>query len=81
MVWFIEQSGAFKLSREGFVVLQFAPASGVRHYDWDRKQVTSTIYVHMIRRFCIALMFLIFLALNAIRDGIRFSSQRGPGHG
>ncbi|GFZ00129.1 ssDNA-binding transcriptional regulator [Actinidia rufa] len=34
-------SGAFKLSREGFVVLQFAPASGVCHYDWDRKQVFS----------------------------------------
>ncbi|XP_057508414.1 single-stranded DNA-binding protein WHY1, chloroplastic-like, partial [Actinidia eriantha] len=35
------KSGAFKLSREGFVALQFAPASGVRHYDWDRKQVFS----------------------------------------
>ncbi|KAL0336318.1 UNVERIFIED_CONTAM: Single-stranded DNA-binding protein WHY1, chloroplastic [Sesamum calycinum] len=35
------QSGAFKLSKEGFVLLQFAPASGVRQYDWGRKQVFS----------------------------------------
>ncbi|KAK9935202.1 hypothetical protein M0R45_022312 [Rubus argutus] len=34
-------SGAFKLSREGFVLLQFAPAAGVRIYDWSRKQVFS----------------------------------------
>ncbi|KAL5553924.1 hypothetical protein UlMin_041325 [Ulmus minor] len=34
-------SGAFKLSKEGFVLLQFAPAAGVRLYDWSRKQVFS----------------------------------------
>ncbi|CAN0925910.1 Single-stranded DNA-binding protein WHY1, chloroplastic, partial [Linum grandiflorum] len=34
-------SGAFKLVREGFVFLQFAPASGLRQYDWSRKQVFS----------------------------------------
>ncbi|KAF9625497.1 hypothetical protein IFM89_023433 [Coptis chinensis] len=34
-------SGAYKLSKEGFVLLQFAPASGVRQYDWSRKQVFS----------------------------------------
>ncbi|XP_042502348.1 single-stranded DNA-binding protein WHY1, chloroplastic-like [Macadamia integrifolia] len=34
-------SGAFKLTREGFVILQFAPAVGVRQYDWSRKQVFS----------------------------------------
>ncbi|XP_059648881.1 single-stranded DNA-binding protein WHY1, chloroplastic-like [Cornus florida] len=34
-------SGAYKLSREGYVMLQFAPASGVRQYDWNRKQVFS----------------------------------------
>ncbi|KAM3304135.1 single-stranded DNA-binding protein WHY1, chloroplastic [Capsicum chacoense] len=34
-------SGAFKLSREGMVMLQFAPAAGVRQYDWSRKQVFS----------------------------------------
>ncbi|KAK6119007.1 hypothetical protein DH2020_047246 [Rehmannia glutinosa] len=34
-------SGAFKLSKEGFVLLQFAPATGVRQYDWGRKQVFS----------------------------------------
>ncbi|OVA13302.1 Plant transcription factor [Macleaya cordata] len=34
-------SGAFKLSKEGFVLLQFAPAVGVRQYDWNRKQVFS----------------------------------------
>ncbi|KAJ4901228.1 hypothetical protein Rs2_15179 [Raphanus sativus] len=35
------QSGAFKLSKEGFLLLQFAPAAGVRQYDWSRKQVFS----------------------------------------
>uniref|UniRef100_A0A803QR21 Uncharacterized protein n=1 Tax=Cannabis sativa TaxID=3483 RepID=A0A803QR21_CANSA len=34
-------SGAFKVSKEGFVLLQFAPAAGVRVYDWSRKQVFS----------------------------------------
>ncbi|XP_062111668.1 single-stranded DNA-binding protein WHY1, chloroplastic-like [Humulus lupulus] len=34
-------SGAFKISKEGFVLLQFAPAAGVRVYDWSRKQVFS----------------------------------------
>ncbi|KAF8378405.1 hypothetical protein HHK36_029744 [Tetracentron sinense] len=34
-------SGAFKLSKEGFIFLQFAPAAGVRQYDWSRKQVFS----------------------------------------
>ncbi|XP_031504999.1 single-stranded DNA-binding protein WHY1, chloroplastic-like [Nymphaea colorata] len=34
-------SGAFKLSREGSVILQFAPAVGTRQYDWNRKQVFS----------------------------------------
>nr|XP_043607456.1 single-stranded DNA-binding protein WHY1, chloroplastic-like [Erigeron canadensis] len=34
-------SGAFKLTKEGFVLLQFAPAAGVRQYDWSRKQVFS----------------------------------------
>ncbi|MFS8018255.1 putative transcription factor ssDNA-binding-TF family [Helianthus anomalus] len=33
-------SGAFKLTKEGFILLQFAPAAGVRQYDWSRKQVT-----------------------------------------
>ncbi|XP_010242377.1 PREDICTED: single-stranded DNA-binding protein WHY1, chloroplastic-like isoform X3 [Nelumbo nucifera] len=33
--------GAFKLSKEGFVLLQFAPAVGLRQYDWSRKQVFS----------------------------------------
>ncbi|KAF3595968.1 hypothetical protein DY000_02025045 [Brassica cretica] len=35
------ESGAFKLSKEGFLLLQFAPAAGVRQYDWSRKQVFS----------------------------------------
>ncbi|XP_076931692.1 single-stranded DNA-binding protein WHY1, chloroplastic-like [Bidens hawaiensis] len=34
-------SGAFKLTKEGFILLQFAPAAGVRQYDWTRKQVFS----------------------------------------
>lgn len=39
----MEQSGAFKLSKEGMVMLQFAPAAGVRQYDWSRKQVIITL--------------------------------------
>ncbi|XP_057542917.1 single-stranded DNA-binding protein WHY1, chloroplastic-like isoform X1 [Amaranthus tricolor] len=35
------ESGAFKLSKEGCIMLQFAPAAGVRQYDWSRKQVFS----------------------------------------
>ncbi|XP_052187076.1 single-stranded DNA-binding protein WHY1, chloroplastic-like [Diospyros lotus] len=35
------ESGAFKLAREGYVLLQFAPAAGIRQYDWSRKQVFS----------------------------------------
>ncbi|KAI3729138.1 hypothetical protein L6452_17788 [Arctium lappa] len=34
-------SGAFKLTKEGFVLLQFAPSAGVRQYDWSRKQIFS----------------------------------------
>ncbi|XP_077247814.1 single-stranded DNA-binding protein WHY1, chloroplastic-like isoform X2 [Tasmannia lanceolata] len=34
-------SGAYKVSKEGFVFLQFAPAVGTRQYDWNRKQVFS----------------------------------------
>ncbi|XP_020572571.1 single-stranded DNA-binding protein WHY1, chloroplastic-like [Phalaenopsis equestris] len=34
-------SGAFKVSKEGFVLLQFAPAVVARQYDWNRKQVFS----------------------------------------
>ena len=34
------QSGAYKLVKEGFVLLQFAPAAAARQYDWTRKQVT-----------------------------------------
>ncbi|KAL6567725.1 Single-stranded DNA-binding protein why1, chloroplastic [Orobanche gracilis] len=34
-------SGAFRLSKEGSVLLQFAPAVGVCQYDWGRKQVFS----------------------------------------
>ncbi|XP_065863076.1 single-stranded DNA-binding protein WHY1, chloroplastic-like [Euphorbia lathyris] len=35
------ESGAFKIAREGFILLQFAPSAGVRQYDWSRKQVFS----------------------------------------
>ncbi|OIW09664.1 hypothetical protein TanjilG_15370 [Lupinus angustifolius] len=34
-------SGAFKVSKEGHVLLQFAPAVGLRQYDWERKQIFS----------------------------------------
>ncbi|XP_010480475.1 PREDICTED: single-stranded DNA-binding protein WHY1, chloroplastic-like [Camelina sativa] len=34
-------SGAFKLSKDGFLLLQFAPSAGVRQYDWSKKQVFS----------------------------------------
>uniref|UniRef100_A0A5B7AGC0 Single-stranded DNA-binding protein WHY1 n=1 Tax=Davidia involucrata TaxID=16924 RepID=A0A5B7AGC0_DAVIN len=40
-------SGAFKLSKEGYVLLQFAPAAGVRQYDWSRKQVFSLSVTEM----------------------------------
>lgn len=32
-------SGAVKIARDGYVFLQFAPAAGVRQYDWGRKLV------------------------------------------
>ncbi|KAK7386951.1 hypothetical protein VNO78_27350 [Psophocarpus tetragonolobus] len=35
------ESGAYKISKEGYVLLQFAPAVGTRQYDWNRKQVFS----------------------------------------
>ncbi|XP_058772415.1 single-stranded DNA-binding protein WHY1, chloroplastic-like isoform X1 [Vicia villosa] len=34
-------SGAFKISREGCLLLQFAPSAGPLQYDWNRKQVFS----------------------------------------
>ncbi|KMZ68486.1 DNA-binding protein p24 [Zostera marina] len=34
-------SGAYKVLREGAVLLQFAPSVGIRQYDWSRKQVFS----------------------------------------
>ncbi|CAI8587830.1 unnamed protein product [Vicia faba] len=34
-------SGAFKISKEGCVLLQFAPSAGPRVYDWNKKQVFS----------------------------------------
>lgn len=34
-------SGAYKVAKEGFVLLQFAPAVAARQYDWTRKQVFS----------------------------------------
>ncbi|KAK9119406.1 hypothetical protein Scep_017499 [Stephania cephalantha] len=34
-------SGAFKVSRDGYLLLQFAPGVGTRQYDWSRKQVFS----------------------------------------
>ncbi|CAK9137093.1 unnamed protein product [Ilex paraguariensis] len=40
-------SGAFKLSKEGFVLLQFAPAAAMRQYDWSRKQVFSLSVTEM----------------------------------
>ncbi|CAN8305229.1 unnamed protein product [Cochlearia groenlandica] len=46
-------SGAFKLSKDGFLLLQFAPAAGVRQYDWTKKQVLGsylfTSYVSLSR--------------------------------
>ncbi|KAK4789781.1 hypothetical protein SAY86_017085 [Trapa natans] len=41
------ESGAYKLSREGSVTLQFAPAAAVREYDWGRKQVFSLSVVEI----------------------------------
>ncbi|KAK4261161.1 hypothetical protein QN277_004202 [Acacia crassicarpa] len=41
------ESGAFKVSKEGYVLLQFAPAVGMRQYDWNRKQVFSLSVTEM----------------------------------
>ncbi|KAL5722631.1 Single-stranded DNA-binding protein why1 [Ranunculus cassubicifolius] len=40
-------SGSYKVSREGIVLLQFAPAVGTRQYDWSRKQVFSLSVVEI----------------------------------
>ncbi|CAI9092712.1 OLC1v1028030C1 [Oldenlandia corymbosa var. corymbosa] len=40
-------SGAFKVSKEGYVLLQFAPSAGTRQYDWSRKQVFSLSVTEM----------------------------------
>ncbi|XLT08235.1 hypothetical protein HN51_054028 [Arachis hypogaea] len=37
----ILQLRAFKISIEGYVLLQFAPTVASRQYDWTRKQVFS----------------------------------------
>ncbi|KAE9615533.1 putative transcription factor ssDNA-binding-TF family [Lupinus albus] len=41
------ESGAFKISREGYVLLQFAPEAGMRRYDWNKKQVFSLSMTEM----------------------------------
>ncbi|CAL0308140.1 unnamed protein product [Lupinus luteus] len=41
------ESGAFKILREGYVLLQFAPEAGMRRYDWNRKQVFSLSVTEM----------------------------------
>lgn len=40
-------SGAYKLSKEGILLLQFAPAVATRQYDWNRKQVFSLSVVEI----------------------------------
>ncbi|EFH62169.1 hypothetical protein ARALYDRAFT_899639 [Arabidopsis lyrata subsp. lyrata] len=35
----MDDSEAFKLSKDGFLLLQFAPSAGVRQYNWGKKQV------------------------------------------
>ncbi|XLU94040.1 hypothetical protein S245_008392 [Arachis hypogaea] len=37
----LEELKTFKISREGYVLLQFAPASASWQYNWTRKQVFS----------------------------------------
>jgi len=54
------QSGAFKISKDGFVLLQFAPAAGVRQYDWSRKQVIYTWLFHIIKCGTYGICFVIF---------------------
>lgn len=42
-LWFLFlQSGAFGVSRDGYMLLQFAPSVGTEEsiYDWNQKQVT-----------------------------------------
>jgi len=49
---FVLQSGAFKVSKEGYVVLQFAPSVGADEpiYDWNQKQVTCASSMESILR-------------------------------
>ncbi|EHA8590278.1 single-stranded DNA-binding protein WHY1, chloroplastic [Cocos nucifera] len=47
-------SGAFKLSKEGFILLQFAPAAAVRQYDWNRKQVVLNLFLLLIEVFSLS---------------------------
>ena len=37
----VVQSEAFEIAREGFVLLQFAPAAEIRQYDLSKKQVSA----------------------------------------
>ena len=54
------QSGAFKISKDGFLLLQFAPAAGVRQYDWSRKQVIYTWLFPIIKCGTYGICFVIF---------------------
>ncbi|MCH86058.1 single-stranded DNA-binding protein WHY1 chloroplastic-like, partial [Trifolium medium] len=39
--------GAYKITRDGYVLLQFAPSLGPRQYDWNSKQVFSLSVAEM----------------------------------
>ncbi|KAK2408340.1 Single-stranded DNA-binding protein why1, chloroplastic [Trifolium repens] len=41
------ESGAYKITRDGYVLLQLAPALGPRLYDWNSKQVFSLSVAEM----------------------------------
>lgn len=38
-------SGTFKISKEGLMLLQFVPSAGFRQYDWNRKQVSYCSFI------------------------------------
>lgn len=47
------ESGAYKVSKEGCILLQFAPAASLRQYDWNRKQVFSLSVAEMGKFMCL----------------------------
>ncbi|GAU23857.1 hypothetical protein TSUD_369650 [Trifolium subterraneum] len=41
------RSGAYKITKDGYLLLQFAPSLGPRQYDWNSKQIFSLSVAEM----------------------------------